>query len=52
MIRMIATASAVAFVVYSCKGKLAEAEREAEETGERFSSKDVLSAMKAAARGE
>ena len=26
MIRMIATASAVAFVVYSCKGKLAEAE--------------------------
>ena len=25
---------------------------EAEETGERFSSKDVLSAMKAAARGE
>ena len=32
--------------------KLAEAEREAEETGERFSSKDVLSAMKAAARGE
>ena len=30
----------------------AEAEREAEETGERFSSKDVLSAMKAAARGE
>ena len=27
MIRMIATASAVAFVVYSCKGKLAEAER-------------------------
>ena len=32
--------------------KLAEAEREAEETGDRFSSKDVLSAMKAAARGE
>ena len=32
--------------------KLAEAEREAEETGERFSSKDVLSAMKAAAREE
>ena len=32
--------------------KLAEAERAAEETGERFSSKDVLSAMKAAARGE
>lgn len=32
--------------------KLVEAEREAEETGERFSSKDVLSAMKAAARGE
>ena len=32
--------------------KLAEAEREAEETSERFSSKDVLSAMKAAARGE
>ena len=32
--------------------KLAEAEREAEEIGERFSSKDVLSAMKAAARGE
>ncbi len=32
--------------------KLEEAEREAEETGERFSSKDVLSAMKAAARGE
>jgi prevent-host-death family protein len=32
--------------------KLTEAEREAEETGERFSSKDVLSAMKAAARGE
>lgn len=32
--------------------KLAEAEREAEETGERFSSKDVLSAMKAAVRGE
>lgn len=32
--------------------KLAEAEREAEETSERFSSKDALSAMKAAARGE
>lgn len=32
--------------------KLAEAEREAEETGKRFSSKDVLNAMKAAARGE
>ncbi len=32
--------------------KLAEAEREAEETGKSFSSKDVLSAMKAAARGE
>ena len=32
--------------------KLAEAERGAEETGERFSSKDVLSAIKAAARGE
>ena len=32
--------------------KLAEAEREAEETNERFSSKDVLSAMKKAARGE
>ncbi len=32
--------------------KLAEAERVAEETGERFSSKDVLSAMKAAARGK
>ena len=32
--------------------KLTEAEREAEETGERFSSKDVLSAMKAAAREE
>lgn len=30
--------------------KLAEVEREAEETGERFSSKDILSAMKAAAR--
>ena len=30
--------------------KLAEAEREAEETGERFSSKDILSEMKAAAR--
>lgn len=32
--------------------KLAEAEREAEEMGERFSSKDILSAMKAAAREE
>ena len=32
--------------------KLAEAEREAEETGERFSSKDILSAMRAAAREE
>ncbi|WP_243113091.1 type II toxin-antitoxin system Phd/YefM family antitoxin [Ruminococcus sp. Marseille-P6503] len=32
--------------------KLTEAEREAEETGERFSSKDVLNAMKAAARKE
>ena len=32
--------------------KLTEAEREAEETGERFSSKDVLNAMKAAAREE
>lgn len=32
--------------------KLAEAEREAEETNERFSSKDILSAMKKAARGE
>ena len=32
--------------------KLVEAEREAEETNERFSSKDVLMAMKAAARGE
>ena len=32
--------------------KLAEAEREAEEIGERFSSKDVLNAMKAAARKE
>lgn len=32
--------------------KLSEAEREAEETGERFSSKDVLKAMKSAARGE
>lgn len=32
--------------------KLAEAEREAEETGERFSSKDILNAMKKAARGE
>ena len=32
--------------------KLAEAERQAEETGERFSSKDVLGAMKAAARDE
>ena len=26
MLKMIATAAAVAFVVYSCKGKLAEAE--------------------------
>lgn len=32
--------------------KLAEAEREAEETGERFSSKDILNSMKAAAREE
>ena len=32
--------------------KLVEAEREAEATNERFSSKDVLIAMKAAARGE
>ncbi|MGN0610129.1 MAG: type II toxin-antitoxin system Phd/YefM family antitoxin [Oscillospiraceae bacterium] len=32
--------------------KLAEAEREAEETDKRFSPKDVLNAMKAAARGE
>lgn len=32
--------------------KLSEAEREAEETGERFSSKDILSAMRAAAREE
>lgn len=32
--------------------KLAEAEREAEETNERFSSKDILSAMKKAARNE
>ena len=32
--------------------KLAEAEREAEEPGERFSSKDLLSAMRAAAREE
>lgn len=32
--------------------KLAEAEREAEETNERFSSKDILSAMKKAAREE
>jgi len=32
--------------------KLVEAEREAEATNERFSSKDVLMAMKAAARGE
>lgn len=32
--------------------KLAEAEREAEETNERFSSKDILNAMKKAARGE
>ena len=32
--------------------KLTEAEREAAETGERFSSKDVLNAMKAAARKE
>lgn len=32
--------------------KLSEAEREAEETGERFSSKDILNAMKSAARDE
>lgn len=32
--------------------KLVEAEREAEATNERFSSKDVLMAMKAAARGK
>ena len=32
--------------------KLAEAEREAEITQERFSSKDVLAAMRKAARGE
>ena len=32
--------------------KLAEAEREADETNERFSSKDILSAMKKAAKGE
>lgn len=32
--------------------KLAEAEREAEETNKRFSSKEILSAMKKAARGE
>lgn len=32
--------------------KLAEAEREAAETNERFSSKDVLKAMKEAVRGE
>lgn len=32
--------------------KLAEAEREAEETNKRFSSKDILNAMKRAARGE
>lgn len=35
--------------VYS---KLAEAERQAAETNERFSQKDVLEAMKAAARGK
>ena len=35
--------------VYS---KLAEAEREAEMTDQRFSSKDVLAAMRKAARGE
>ena len=35
--------------VYS---KLAEAERQAAETDERFSQKDVLEAMKAAARGK
>lgn len=32
--------------------KLAEAEREAEATDKRFSSKEILSAMKKAARGE
>ncbi|MGN0603320.1 MAG: type II toxin-antitoxin system Phd/YefM family antitoxin [Oscillospiraceae bacterium] len=32
--------------------KLLEAEREAEETDKRFSSKDVLNAMKEAARGK
>ena len=32
--------------------KLADAEREAELTDERFSSKDVLAAMRKAARGE
>ena len=32
--------------------KLAEAEREAEATNQRFSSKDILNAMKKAARGE
>ena len=32
--------------------KLVEAEREAEETNKRFSSKEILSAMKKAARGE
>ncbi len=32
--------------------KLAEAEKEAEETNERFSSKDILNAMKKAAMGE
>lgn len=32
--------------------KLAEAEREAEETDERFSSGDILRAMKKSARGE
>lgn len=35
--------------VYS---KLAEAERQAAETNERFSQKDVLEAMKAASRGK
>ena len=35
--------------VYS---KLADAEREAEVTEERFSSKDILAAMRKAARGE
>ena len=35
--------------VYS---KLTEAERQASETNERFSQKDVLEAMKAAARGK